>query len=207
MLLIRLVLPDRPGQLGAVASAMGTVGADIQAVEIVERDETSVVNDFMLELPPGSLPDELVSACTQLDGVEVLWLSRYPESWGLESDIQLLNRMVAEPEAAAEILADAAPVVFHCHWALLVGLEPEAHLVGATQLAPALGPEHLAQLGDLSSLGRVDLPDGWLEHWGATTCAVAPTSSAQTVVLGRQGGPAWLDSELARLRLLASQVP
>ena len=32
---MRVTLPDRPGSLGAVATAMGGVGADINAVEIV----------------------------------------------------------------------------------------------------------------------------------------------------------------------------
>lgn len=205
MLLLRLLLPDRPGQLGAVATAMGTVGADISAVEIVERLEDGVVNDFMLNLPDGALPDPLVSACTAVEGVEVLWLSRYPETWGLESDIELLNRMIAEPSLAAQTLTDAAPVVFHCHWAVLLDRSSGTTLA-ATSLAPELEPSQLALLGDLATTHRIDLPDGWLTHWGAATCAVAPVKDDMVAVLGRQGGPAWLDSELARLRLLAAMV-
>ena len=42
--LLRITLPDRPGSLGSVATAMGGVGADINAVEIVEkRSDGSVV--------------------------------------------------------------------------------------------------------------------------------------------------------------------
>ena len=35
MFLMRVTLPDRPGSLGSVATAMGGVGGDINAVEIV----------------------------------------------------------------------------------------------------------------------------------------------------------------------------
>ena len=35
--LIRVQLPDSPGTLGAVATALGTVGADILSVDVVER--------------------------------------------------------------------------------------------------------------------------------------------------------------------------
>ena len=35
--LLRVVLPDRPGTLGALASALGTEGADILRVDVVER--------------------------------------------------------------------------------------------------------------------------------------------------------------------------
>ncbi|NUT99783.1 MAG: ACT domain-containing protein, partial [Saccharothrix sp.] len=35
--LLRVQLPDRPGTLGAVASALGEIGADILSVDVVER--------------------------------------------------------------------------------------------------------------------------------------------------------------------------
>ncbi|HZA74624.1 MAG TPA: amino acid-binding protein, partial [Propionibacteriaceae bacterium] len=45
--MMRVTLPDRPGSLGAVATAMGGVGADINAVEIVEKGAGIVVDDFV----------------------------------------------------------------------------------------------------------------------------------------------------------------
>ena len=53
---MRVTLPDRPGSLGAVATAMGGVGADINAVEIVEKGAGIVVDDFIVDLPPNQLP-------------------------------------------------------------------------------------------------------------------------------------------------------
>ena len=35
--LLRLVVPDRPGILGAVATALGTAGVDIVSVDVLER--------------------------------------------------------------------------------------------------------------------------------------------------------------------------
>ena len=60
--LLRLVLPDRPGALGAVATALGAVGADILSVDVIERSPDSAVDDFVVELPPDKLADSLVSA-------------------------------------------------------------------------------------------------------------------------------------------------
>lgn len=37
VLLIRVQMPNRPGTLGAVATALGALGADINLVEIVEK--------------------------------------------------------------------------------------------------------------------------------------------------------------------------
>ena len=60
--LLRVLLPDRPGMLGAVATALGAAGADILGVDVVERAAGVAVDDLIVELPPGKLADSLVSA-------------------------------------------------------------------------------------------------------------------------------------------------
>ena len=120
MFLMRVTLPDRPGSLGAVATAMGQVGGDINAVEIVEKGDGFVVDDFIVDLPPNQLPETMVSACQSLAGVRVEWISRYPEGGGLQSDLEALERMAADPVHAAETLVSLCPVVFRSHWSLLI---------------------------------------------------------------------------------------
>ena len=52
--LLRIALPDVPGSLGAVASALGAVGVNIEAIEIVEhRADGVAVDDFFIRLPTG----------------------------------------------------------------------------------------------------------------------------------------------------------
>ena len=46
MYLLRVVLPDRPGTLGAVATALGHAQADINAVEIVEKGTGYVIDEI-----------------------------------------------------------------------------------------------------------------------------------------------------------------
>ncbi|BDQ40225.1 hypothetical protein TPCG7_08740 [Cutibacterium granulosum] len=50
---------------------MGTVDADISAVEIVEKGDGYAIDDFILSLPTETMPDTLVSTCDQLEGVKV----------------------------------------------------------------------------------------------------------------------------------------
>ncbi len=203
--LLRVQLPDRPGSLGVVASAMGLCGADITAMEIVEKGDGWVIDDFMLTMPKreGVWIDDLVSTCNALDGVRVLWISRHPEGWGLEADIAVLERMVAERERAVEILTLAAPQVFHCQWAALLDRRDGSRLVG-TELAPDFTPGQADGLGPLDELTRLDLAAGWLPHWSDTTVAICPVDENQALVLGRAGGPDFLDSELRRLSHLAA---
>ena len=141
MFLMRVTLPDRPGSLGSVATAMGGVGGDINAVEIVEKGDGIVVDDFIVDLPPSQLPETIVTACQNLPGVHVEWISRYPEGGGLQSDLEALERMTADPAHAAETLVSLCPVVFRSHFATLIEVgtgsrEPTY----STTLAPELTP-------------------------------------------------------------------
>ena len=52
--LLRVVLPDKPGSLGAVATALGNAGADILGVDVVERADGHAIDDLAVELPPGA---------------------------------------------------------------------------------------------------------------------------------------------------------
>ena len=203
MFLLRLALPDRPGSLGAVASAMGTVGADINAVEIVEKYEGYAVDDFMVELPNGVLPDSLVSVCTAIEGVELLWLSHYPENWGLQGDVDVLNHMTEYPERAEEILTLESPEVFRVTWAAMVDRHAR-RVVAKTDLAPDLDEAGIAALGPLDAVRDDELPDGWLPDWTETLIAVVPFRSTASIVVARRGGPQFLPSEIARLRHLAA---
>jgi hypothetical protein len=201
--LLRIALPDRPGSLGAVASAMGTVGADINAVEIVEKYEGYAVDDFMVELPSGVLPDSLVSVCTAIEGVELLWLSHYPENWGLQGDVDVLNHMTEYPERAEEILTLESPEVFRVTWAAMIDRHA-GRVVAKTDLAPDLDSDGIAALGPLDIVRDDELPDGWLPDWTETLIAVAPFRSTASIVVARRGGPEFLPSEIARLRHLAA---
>lgn len=202
MILLRVRLPDRPGALGAVATAIGDSQADIHAVEIVERGEGYAIDDFILSLPNHVMPDTLVSFCAGVEGVEVLWLSRYDAHWGIESDIETVNRMAEEPHSAGAVLVDDAPVGFHSSWALLVSRSGE--VLHATDNAPELDSEGVSLLGDVSELRTCELEADWLPGWGTTVIAVSPLPQGQAVVLGRTGGPPYLRSELLRLRHLAA---
>jgi len=206
--LMRITLPDRPGSLGSVATAMGGVGADINAVEIVEkRAEGSVVDDFIVDLPPNQLPETLVTACQHLPGVRVEWIARYPEGGGLQSDLEALERMTADPPHAAETLVSLCPVVFRSHWATLLDLsDGAARPCYWTTLAPDLTPHLAAKFTPFDTTHRIDLEAEWTPGWADTTAVVTPLTQDRVIIIGRLGGPSFLDSEIARLHHLAALV-
>lgn len=203
MFLLRVALPDRPGSLGAVATAMGTAGADIQAVEIVEKYEGFAVDDFMVEVPHGTLPDALVTSCTSIPDVEVLWFSHYPVGWGLQADVAVLDDMTADPDRAERILTDAAPAVFRVNWAAQVS-QTDGRVLAKTPMAPDVEQLPLAVLGRLDRPNSAELPTDWLPGWPEMLVASAPFKKDTSLLLARNGGPPFIKSELARLGHLAA---
>ena len=202
MFLVRVQLPDTPGSLGAVATAIGTLGGDIEAIEIVERGPDYAIDHFLLELPAGTPTDAIVSVASEIEGVTVLWVSRYPTGWGIESDIETLERMAADPSHALTILTASAPIMFHCQWAIV--LSPDASVLTRSDLGPTEVPTAVGSALIVSEAARGELARDWLPGWGETTFAAAPLPGGGTIVLGRSGGPGFLDSELNRLRHLSA---
>jgi hypothetical protein len=69
--LVRVWLPDRPGALGLVASRIGSVGADIVGVDVVERGDRVAVDEFAVVVPDDGRLDLLVREIEQVDGASV----------------------------------------------------------------------------------------------------------------------------------------
>lgn len=204
--LLRVQLPDVPGSLGRVATAIGEAGGDIGAIEIVEhRQDGFAVDDVLLDLLPGAMPDSIVSACSGLDGVEVLWISRYAAGGNLFLDLEAVEQLTGDPAAALDGLVDLAPVVFRADWAMrLRRTEAGIEHVHATSAAPEQADGAPDAWFPLGRPARLDVPVGW-ERWTSTVVAGAPISGPDDIVLfGRRGGPEVLDSELARLGHLAA---
>lgn len=70
--LVTLRLPDRPGALGAVASRMGAVGADITDIHVSSRRGGMAEDVFHLDLPAREDVDViglLLAEIAQVDGV------------------------------------------------------------------------------------------------------------------------------------------
>jgi ACT domain-containing protein len=68
---LQISLPDRPGSLGAVASAIGFAGGDIRALVVLRSEEGRGVDDMTVAIP-GSDPTDLLEVLGQIGGVEVI---------------------------------------------------------------------------------------------------------------------------------------
>ncbi len=203
--LLRLVVPDRPGLLGAVATALGTAGVDIVSVDVLERGGGVAVDDIVVELPPDRLPDSLITVAQAVPGVRVESMRPFAGPLDTHRELDLLEALARAAEGTSvKLLAAELPRVFHGGWAAVVraGGDGGCEVLAASDAAPALEGMRLPWL-PLSSPRLLPSEDEWLpERWRemAIEMMAAPLGAPGTaVLLGRSGGPAFRRSELLRL--------
>jgi hypothetical protein len=206
--LIRVVLPDRPGALGTVASALGHAGADILSVDIVERSAGQATDDLVVELPSDRLADSLVSAASTVPGVRVESIRPYAGVIDPFRELELLEKLAVSHDDAPAVLADGVCRLFRAGWVLMLQAPQDDGGPAVVMARSAAAPElsTLASPWWPPSPPRSLTPDeSWAPaDWSSmdTELAVVPVGASALLV----GRPAlrWLASEIIRLSHLAS---
>jgi hypothetical protein len=210
--LLRVQLDDRPGSLGALAVALGSVGADILSLDVVDRGSGYAVDDLVIDLPSGAMPDMLITAAEALTGVRVEAIRPHTGLLEAHRELELIDRVAAavDRHEKLQVLVDEAPRVLRVGWCTVVGFADNTtqRIVGshgAPQTQAAATPWM-----PLSQAAALDATEEWVPQlWRDmdTTLAAAPLGEPTTaLVLGRPGGPHFRPSEVARLGYLAGIV-
>jgi len=214
--LLRVQLEDRPGSLGSLAVALGSVGADILSLDVVERGTDSdvqwAIDDIVVDLPAGAMPDALITAAEAIKGVRVDTIRPHTGLLEAHRELELLDHVAAARGRAAKLqtLADEAPRVLRVGWCSVVHLADSRlqRIVGGGG-----APETTVDYAPWMPIKRAQELDGtadWVPQvWRDMDIALAaaPLGDPHTaVVLGRPGGPLFRPSEVARLGYLADIV-
>lgn len=211
--LLRVVLPDRPGTLGALATALGSEGADILSVDVVERGNGAAVDDLVVDLAANRPPDVLITAAESVSGVVVESVRPFAGALDTTRELELVEAVTATPDEALGLLVDGVPRIFRSGWALVAeatGQGQGVRRVASSSAAPeteadALSWLPLARATVLDPVGGHEVPTAWTDL--DTELAAAPLGRAdRALVVGRPGGPGFRPSELARLSHLAGIV-
>ncbi|WP_193043513.1 ACT domain-containing protein [Mycolicibacterium baixiangningiae] len=210
--LLRVQVEDRPGRLGSLAVALGSVGADILSLDVVERVAGYAIDDLVVDLPAGAMPDMLITAAESLAGVYVDTIRPHTGLLEAHRELELIDHIAAAKGRAGklQVLADEAPRVLRVGWCTVVRAgESGVERVVGSHGAPETQAESAPWL-PLAHAEALDASADWVPQvWRDmdTTLAAAPLGEPGTaVVLGRPGGPAFRPSEVARLGYLAGIV-
>ena len=116
--LLRIELADRPGSLGSLAVALGSVGADILSLDVVERSSGYAIDDLVIELPPGGMPDRLITAAESLPNVRVDSVRPHTGLLEAHRELELLDHVAAAGDNTSrlQVLANEAPKVLRVSW-------------------------------------------------------------------------------------------
>ncbi|HTM83385.1 MAG TPA: amino acid-binding protein [Mycobacterium sp.] len=210
--LLRVQLEDRPGSLGSLAVALGTVGADILSLDVVERAAGYAIDDLVVELPAGSMPDTLITAAEGLSGVYVDSIRPHTGLLEAHRELELIDHVAAASGRTArlQVLAEEAPRVLRVGWCTVVrasgtGMQRVAGSHGAPETQPQSAPWLPLQTATALDATADWVPQVWRDM--DTALAAAPLGEHDTaMVLGRPGGPLFRPSEVARLGYLAGIV-
>jgi hypothetical protein len=196
--------------LGALATALGKIEADILSVDVVERSAGVAVDDLVVELPSGRLPDVLITAAESVPGIEVDAVRPYAGVLDTHRELELIEEVAADPDNGLELFASGVPKIIRTGWAVvLTSIDGRPQRLAASPAAPETRAMYLPWW----PLGRATVLDGeesWVpEPWRelGTELAATPLGDAERVLLvGRPGGPMFRAAEVARLAHLAGIV-
>ena len=187
LLRVRVALPDRPGSLAQVTKVLGTAGADITQVTVLDRGAGMAVDDITIFCPESTPRQALLKSLQSVDDVTVegIWTTR--EAPGTYPELEILKYITTAGDRALTTLIDSLPVLFSADWAATTA---EHGLVYASWRAP----QELVIPEQTSSRPAAMTLDGGLH------IILAPLPPlALTLVLARSEGPAFHRIEVHRL--------
>jgi hypothetical protein len=174
--LVRLVLEDRPGALSRAAAAIAEAGGDIVTMDVVDRDDSTVTDDFVVELSPTASTDleSMANRLGEVPGVVVECLRPTPQA-EIHRELELIARLAVVDSKLSldrlDLLARLIPSIVRCDWAAVLTSVGEA--VGITHSSvsgPRIRWTNLPWL-PLSAATTLDPDDPWVPsawHVGGT---------------------------------------
>ncbi|MGN6474845.1 MAG: amino acid-binding protein [Mycobacteriales bacterium] len=202
--LLRVRLPDQPGVLGRVATALGNVSADIESIAVVERSGDFAVDDLVVALPAGALADRLVSAVSGVPGVVVETVQRHHGRSRMYDDLTLLDNATMSIDRLLT-LVDGLPELIQVSYALVASIEAPGSIdvVAASAGAPEAPMRGWLPLDEPTPLAASDVWEDAAVAGPDCDLLGVPFRGDAALLLGRMGGPAFLGTEITRVAHLA----
>ena len=139
---VRVWLPDKPGALGRVASAIGSVGASLIGIDILEHGGGWAIDELIVDAVDSENAIEKISvALTFIEGVSVEDI-RPSDGEAIDARLDALE-MASElveqtkSDALREVLVRRARRAMSADWAALISLVPDDTLFVSEGDAPS----------------------------------------------------------------------
>ena len=201
---IRIRVPDRPGSLGLVASAIGAASGDIAGVDVLASEAGQALDDVVVQVRDAEHLDAVLTALAGVPRVGIDGVHHPAPPVPGHADLQLVAQVLAQPGRSLQTLVDGAPGSLGVDWAAIVHAEigrDELDVVATSAGSPT------ALAGTL--VGPFRLRTFRLELAGGPphVAALVPLEGCPLgLLLGRAGGLEFHSRELWRLGQLGAVV-
>lgn len=200
---VRLILDDRPGALSRAAAGIADVGGNIVWLDVVERERTTVVDDFIVELAETSL-EGLADHLRALPDV-VVDCVRVAPSFDLHQEIDLISSLASSPRPSLDLFARLVPAIVRCDWAVVISSVGPAHVIAhASAHGPRIRWANLSWI-PIEKPVVFDASEEWIPsawHTASLALVAAPIVEKTCVLACRKLGPSFRPSEIDRLTQL-----
>ena len=196
---VRISVPDRPGSLGRVASVIGTAGADIAKVDVLENESGRALDDVFVQVQDATHLAAVQTALSALPGVTVVGVQQPVPPVTGPADLELVDQVLSGPERSLQTLVDGAPGALGADWAAIVayGLDgDQASVIAVSGKAPAAQSIALSAALRLTTV-RLPRPGSDTPYAGAVLVPLG--GSPVGLLLVREDGLDFHPSELWRL--------
>lgn len=205
---LRLSFPDRPGMLGALATAMGSADIDIQALDVIERDDGITVDDLWVETDLAG--EQVHGVCEGVAGVVVEALVAIRPTEHRLSDVGLAAAVAEGHGEPLHELVAGLPATLGADWAVAVteGAEGMEVLAASAQAPPIPAGLRLPFL-PLQQPRRFPQAQWMPDEWRTQTSdhlelgGVPLGGPVSSLLAARLNGPRFRRVELQRLADLA----
>lgn len=204
-LALRISCPDRPGALGAVATALGRAGTNIVSLDVVERAAGLAIDDLVV-VGWGAGP--VVDAVESVPGVVVELVHAVAPATDPVSPLDVAARLVGAAGDMYRELMGGVPDAFAAGWCAVVhARSPQPRVLAQSAAAPSLVGARTPWL-PLETARRLDagpwVPDRWSLDPRSASFVVAPlVDDSAALLAARPRGPRFREREVADLANLA----
>jgi hypothetical protein len=201
--LLRLILDDRPGSLSSATAAIAHIGGNILAMDVVDREGTSVVDDFVIQLDDTDV-SEIARALTGVPGISVDCVRVTPQV-ELHRELELISTLATSPRPSLELLARLVPAIVLCDWAIIISSAGSGVAVThASTNGPRVRWTSLPWM-PLATATTLDPDESWVPsslHSEKLSLSAAPVDDRTAVLACRFEGPSFRRQEVERLARL-----
>ena len=193
----RVALPDRPGALAQLTSVIASHAIDVRAIDVLGGKLTEAVDEFLLDGDADRV-DALAADLRRGGTFTVMGVRRAGITKENLPELAVVQAVAKQPDRALGILTEGSPRLLDADWA--VGFEAGfVHWRSRTASAPEVHWSGRIPMRSsrVSNQGLFSLAD----HVSATL-VVAPIPEFGVILVGRNDGMVFHDTEVLRLQQL-----